>query len=640
MARPKSSGGQSRPIVLADARSAAELAILSAWYDELFNVSDPSNYAAWIETVESPQRLALEARIEGGNQAGPKLSILVPVYNPQIEHLAACIDSVLTQSYANWELCLANDASTNPQVKEMLDRYAEQDPRIRLVHRAENGHICAASNSALELATGDFCALLDHDDLLAEHALVHVVEAIGAQPEAAFLYSDEDKLSSNGERITPHFKPRFNPDLLLSQNYIAHLLVAKTSEIRAIGAFREGLEGSQDHDLALRLTERLKPAQIVHIPHILYHWRESAASTAANPEAKGYTAEAGRRAVADALKRRGEDAAVEHSPHIPNAYRVRRRVDEDGPLVSLIIPTRDGLKLLRTCVESIRDNTSYRNFEIIIVDNGSAETETLEYLDRGQADGRFRVVRDDRPFNFSALNNLGAQHAGGELLGLINNDIEVTSGDWLGEMVSHAVREEIGCVGARLLYPDGTLQHAGVVTGIGGVAGHSHKRMRTDKPGYFGRPHLTQSISAVTAACLLVRKSIYESLGGLEEQLAVAFNDVDFCLRVREQGFRNVYTPYAELIHHESVSRGSDLMPANTPVFDREAVFMRERWGAVLDDDPYYSPHLTREHEDFSIRLPKPLGLRIKFFYVANRCSYRSRQNWIIRASTVALRKY
>jgi len=559
------------------------------------------DYEAWMSLVEAPANAALEPW--PARRPGPRISVLVPTYDTRPEHLRACLDSVLGQSYPHFELCIADDASESPAVRPILAEYAAADSRVRIHHRTENGHICRATNDALELATGTFVTLLDHDDLLAQHALLRVAQAVSAHPEAKLFYGDEDKLAEDGRRKDPHFKGQFNPDLLLSQAYIGHLVVARTSEVRAIGGFRPGYEGSQDHDLVLRLSERCQPGEIVHVPSILYHWRESAGSTALRPDAKTYAAEAGRRAVEDAIERRGQSATVEHAPFIPHGYRVRFTLPNPPPLVSVLVPTRDAVELLRDCLGSLLEKTSYRNFELLVIDNGSVLPETFAYFEQVKQDPRVRILRDDRAFNFSALNNLGAREARGDLLALVNNDIEIIDGDWLEEMASHAVRPEIGCVGAKLLYPDDRVQHAGVITGIGGVAGHAHKYLHRDEHGYFGRLRLTHNLSAVTAACMVVRRRLFERLGGLDERLAIAFNDVDFCLRVRAAGYRNLFSPYAVLRHCESATRGQEVTLAQQERFRREVETMKQRWGATLRNDPYYSPHLTLEHEDFSIGL-------------------------------------
>lgn len=533
----------------------------------------------------------------------PLISVLLPVFNPPTEWLRECLDSVLAQHYPHWQLCIADDASSNGEVHRMLADYADHDSRIQVIYRPGNGHICAASNSALALAQGEFVALLDHDDRLSPHALFHVAEALHRHPEAGLLYSDEDKLNADGERFDPHFKPKWNPDLLLAQNYISHLGVYRTDLVHKVGGFREGFEGSQDHDLVLRVTAHLSSEQIVHIPHVLYHWRAGEGSTALQSGEKDYTSEAGLKAVRDHLEQWVPDAKV-HMGHFPNTYRVFWPLPERAPLVSLLIPTRDRVEILKPCVDAILERTDYPNLEVLILDNQSTCTETLSYMKTvSDRDSRVRILQWDEPFNYSAINNFGALYAKGDILGLVNNDIEPINSDWLEEMVRQACRPEIGCVGAKLYYPNDTLQHAGVILGIGGVAGHAHKYFSRHASGYFTRLHLAHNFSAVTGACLLVRKVVFEEVGGLnEEHLAVAFNDVDLCLKVREAGYRNLWTPYAELYHHESVSRGTDDSSAKRARANAEATYMRRTWGTVLDNDPAYNPNLTLSHEDFSLR--------------------------------------
>lgn len=575
-------------------------------YDGTFPRPLPhANYADWIERVETPARERLNdeapARI-AALPVRPRLSILLPVYDPPEDALARCIASVTAQSYPDWELCIVDDASPSPSVRRLLE--AQRDPRIRLHFRSENGHISAASQDALEAATGAFTLLLDHDDELAPHALLHVAEALAAHPGAEVLYSDEDKIDERGERCEPHFKPAFDPDLLLGQNYFGHLLIARTERMRAVGGFRRGYEGSQDHDLALRLTEGLPPDQVVDIPHVLYHWRMSAASTAGSSVAKPYTADAGIRAVRDALARRGEQAEVTHAA-VPHCYRVERALPAAPPKVSVIVPTRDAARLLATCADSLLAHTDYPDYEVLVVDNGSVEPAALAYLARIEAEhSRVRVLRDPRPFNFSALNNRAAAEARGEVLILLNNDIEVVDPSWMRALVANAVRPDVGCVGARLLYPDGTLQHAGVVTGLHGLAGHPYRLMSGSFVGYYGRLTVPHAVSAVTAACLAVRRELYRQVGGLDEALAVAFNDVDFCLRVQRAGHRNLLVPQAVLVHHESATRGLDQSGEKRRRFQGEVARMKERWGAQLYADPRYSPHLSLDHDDYSIRIP------------------------------------
>lgn len=569
-----------------------------------------TDYRYWVEANDRLSEEDTDAlRLAAGRLAQrPRISVLLPVFNPRPEWLRRCIESVLAQAYPDWELCVADDASTDPGVGELLRRYAHLDPRIKVVFRAENGHISAATNSALELASGEWLALLDHDDELAPHALYMVACTINEHPRAGVIYSDEDKVDGEGGRFDPYFKPDWNHDLLLGHNMISHLGVYRARLVREVGAFRRGFEGSQDYDLALRCVERLAPEQIVHIPHVLYHWRAVPGSTALAKGEKSYAASAGERAVAEHLARSGVPDVVVES--IETGHRLRWPVPADPPKVSLIVPTRDRVELLRTCVGSILEKTAYPNYEIIVVDNQSVERETLAYFASLREHARVRVLPYDAPFNFSSINNYAVSVSNGEIVGLINNDLEVIGDDWLTEMVSHAIRPEIGCVGAMLYYPNDTIQHAGVILGLGGVANHIGLGMPRGFIGQMGRARLVQNLSAVTAACLLVRRAVFDAVGGLDPRLQVAFNDVDFCLRVREKGYRNLWTPFAELYHHESASRGSEDTPAKRARFAGEIEFMVRRWGALMENDPAYNPNLTLTGKAFEFAAPPRCMLR------------------------------
>ncbi len=561
-------------------------------------------YAHWISKFDyhsTRDRVALTQEIEKLAHR-PLISVIVPVYNAPLALLDEAIGSVVDQIYPNWELCIADDCSSDPEVRRVLSSWAEREPRIKLVFREENGHICHATNSAFALANGTWIALLDHDDVLREHALAEVALEISRHPEAQLFYSDEDKLDESGNRYDPYFKPAFSRELFRSQNYLNHLTVHKADNIRRVGGWRPGYEGSQDYDLNLRIFEQIGQHAIRHIPKVLYHWRAVEGSTARTGEEKSYAFDAGLKALEDHVERTGLDASVMPAPDTP-FYRLKLAVPEPAPLVSLIIPTRDGLELLRGCVRSILSRTTYENYEIIIVDNGSTDTGTLDYMDEISQRANVRVLKYDKPFNYSAINNFAVAQAHGSIVGLINNDIEVISPDWLGEMVSWSAQAEIGCVGAKLFYANDTVQHAGVVLGLGGVAGHSHKHFPRNHAGYFFRLQVLQNYSAVTAACLLVRKEVYDEVGGLNaEDLTVAFNDVDFCLKVREAGYSNVWSPFAELYHLESISRGTDESPERIERFEKEINFMKSQWGAELLSDPYYSPHLSTDREDFSFK--------------------------------------
>jgi glycosyltransferase involved in cell wall biosynthesis len=534
----------------------------------------------------------------------PRISILMPTFNTREDWLRGAIESVLAQLYPEWELCIADDASTEPHVRHVLEEYAAREPRIRLSVRSSNGGIAAASQTALNMGTGEFIALLDHDDELAPHALFHIAREIGSHPDAELLYTDEDKINPYGLRCDPYFKPDWNPDLFLSHNLVTHLAAYRAARVRAIGGFRPGFDGAQDYDLTLRFVAGLPEGSIVHIPVVLYHWRKHPDSTASSPAAKQYAAPAARRAILQHLVAQHVVAEVLPAPEAPQCHRVKYALPDKPPQVTLIIPTRNGLERLEPCVEGILTRTDYGNLELLIADNGTDDPAALAYLRELEQSGKANILRASRPFTFSALLNWGAHQVRGGLLGVLNSAVEVLHADWLTEMVSHAVRPAIGVVGARLWYPDCTLQHAGVILGIGGVAGHAHKHLPKGLPGYAHRAILIQNFSAVTAACMLMRKCVFDEVDGFDESLSVAFNDVDFCLRVKAKGYWILWTPYAELLHRESVTRGDETSLAKHQRFAREVELMQQRWGSVLTSDPAYNPNLTLERTDFSIAWP------------------------------------
>jgi O-antigen biosynthesis protein len=532
------------------------------------------------------------------------ISILLPTFNTPEVWLRRCLDSVLAQSYPHWELCVADDASTEPRVRVVLEEYARRDPRVRIIWRKHNGHISAASNSALAMARGEYVALLDHDDELHPEALTTIVEALQRNPQWQFIYSDEDKIDVDGQRYDPYFKPDWNPDLLCGQNCVSHLGVYSRSLMNAVGGFREGLEGSQDWDLALRCSERLKQEQIGHVPVVLYHWRAIAGSTAQGVDQKSYAHDAGQRALREHFSRCGVAAEVMEIDGMLGAFRVRHPLPDAWPRISIIIPTRDRIDLLRQCVDSVLERTTYPHYEIVIVDNQSVEPESIAYFAGFSGHARVRVRRHDQPFNYSRINNDAVRDCSSDLICLLNNDIEVITPDWLEELASHAMRPHVGAVGAMLYYPNDTIQHAGVLTGIHGVAAHPYCGMPRGYAGQMARAKLTQTMSAVTAACMMVRREVYLRVGGLDASLQVAFNDIDFCLRLRQLGYANVWTPFAELYHHESASRGHEDTPEKRARFTKEVEFMKNRWGNQLDCDPAYSPNFTLSGEPFTLAFP------------------------------------
>jgi glycosyltransferase involved in cell wall biosynthesis len=529
----------------------------------------------------------------------------MPVYNTPKEYLKIAIQSVADQFYTNWELCIADDASTDPQVWNTLKEYGDNDDRVRIIRREENGHICKASNSALTLATGDWCAFLDHDDALPKDALLRAVQYINNNPDAGLFYSDEDKLDDQDRRHDPYFKPDWNPELLEGQNYLCHLAVTKTDLVRRVGGFEPGLEGSQDWDLFLKITESLGPHQIVHIPYLLYHWRAIEGSTALALEEKGYIRESSLKTLQGHRERTKSDGEIIPIAH--GHWRIKYKVPTPAPKVSIIIPTKDQASILKACIESIQNSTTYTNYEIVVVDNQSSDNSTKEYFELLKAND-IRVLSYPQPFNFSAINNFAASQVHGEYLTFLNNDITIINKDWLEEMVSHACKDHVGAVGAKLYFPEDCVQHAGVILGINGVAGHCFKYATRGEPGQRNRLNLVQQFSAVTAACMLVKKSIFDEVNGFEEEhLGVAFNDIDLCLRIKEAGYVNLWTPYAQLFHHESISRGDDNDQTRKTRVDSEIDYMRKRWGDLLRFDPTYNPNLTLEYEDFSLAWPPRL---------------------------------
>ena len=571
-----------------------------------FDVAELTSYERWVTTYDTLTNDRLSAQRESSRHLPrrPLISVLVPVYNTPEKWLTKAIASVGEQTYSNWELCLADDASTAPHVRPLLEHYAAADPRIKVCFREKNGHISAASNSALALATGDFIALLDHDDELTPHALYEIAMAHNADPTADFFYSDEDKIDEEGHRHEPYFKPDFLPDLFLAQNYTSHLTVYRAALMRQAGGFRLGYEGSQDWDLALRVVSLIPDfSKIRHIPKVLYHWRAIPGSTALLSSEKNYPVKAAHKALTDHFARLKQP--VELIPVPGDHWRVKYPLPAQPPLVSLLIPTRNGLKFLQRCVDSILEKTTYPNYEILIVDNGSDDPATLDYFKTVAVKKSVRVVPFNAPFNYSAINNFAAKQANGTVLGLLNNDLEVINADWLHEMVAQALRPQIGCVGAMLYYPNDTIQHAGVIIGLGGVAGHAFRDFPRNTEGVFNRARLVQNYGAVTAACLVIRKSVFDQVGGLDEKsLAIAFNDVDFCLKVRAAGYLNLWTPFAELYHHESASRGVEDTPEKHERFRGEVETMMQRWEQELKHDPAYNPNLTLELTDFTLAAP------------------------------------
>jgi GT2 family glycosyltransferase len=558
---------------------------------------DIFQYRRWIVQREpKPADLARQRKTALGRR--PLISVIVPVYNTPARYLEAMIRSVQDQTYPHWELCLADGGSTATHVCELIHRFTHADPRIRLTALDENRGIAGNTNAALNLAQGEFVAFLDHDDTLAPFALFEVVRAINNQPEADFIYSDEDKLDESGRRVDPCFKPDWSPDTLRSHNYICHLLVLRRGLVERLGGVRDGFDGAQDYDLVLRASEQSR--RIVHIPQVLYHWRMHPQSTAANTDSKRYLVEAGRRALSDHLERMRTPAAIAEG-HIPGVYRVIYHLPRQ-PLVSVLIPNRDSVALLSRCLDSIAQS-SYAHCELVILENHSEQPETFSYYRRLEQDRRVRIVAWDKPFNYAAVNNFGAAQAQGEVLLFLNNDIEGINPDWLERMVKHALRPEVGAVGAKLYYADDTIQHAGIVVGMGGVAGHAHLHFPRSAPGYMERLQIPHNCSAVTGACLMTRREVFEKAGGFDDGFVLAFNDVDLCLQIQALGYRVLWTPEAELYHFESKTRGYEDSPEKLARFQREYRRFIAKWGKLLEaGDPFFNPNFRLDRADYALR--------------------------------------
>jgi O-antigen biosynthesis protein len=549
--------------------------------------SDEDGYVAWI-AEHQPDLDGLRRRIAALVDP-PRFAVTIPVYKPSLVFFWRCVRSVIDQVYPHWELCLCDDGSEDPQLDALFARLPSIDPRIRVTKLPKNGGISAATNAALDLSDAEHVAFMDHDDELTPDALAEVALALAADPTIDVLYTDEDKIDEADRRFAPFFKPDWSPDYLLSCAYTGHLSVVRRSLVEEVGRLRSAFDGSQDHDLMLRTTERART--IAHLPKILYHWRAIEGSAASSSEAKPWAHEAGYRVVQDAMDRRGEPAEI-----LPGAFAGARRVKRQivgNPRVDVIIPFRDGGSLLHRCIEALELHAGYDNWHGYLVDNGSWEPETLALVDILAKDERYTVLHDPSPFNWSRINNDAAAQGDGELLLFLNNDIEATHDGWLSALVEHGQRPEVGAVGGKLRYPDGSIQHAGLIIGMGGIAGHAFRYCPTWHSGYFGMARVIRDFTAVTGACMLVRRSVFDELDGFDDELAVSYNDVDFCLRLRERGYLVVYTPYAELVHHESVTRGMGEAGV-------EEHRMLGRWRELYErGDPYFNPNLSLAHSEF-----------------------------------------
>jgi len=533
-------------------------------------------------------------------QYKPKVSIIIPVYNTYEKWLRICIESVLKQVYKNWELCIVDGGSLKSYIKRVLDEYAYRDKRIKIIYLKENKGIAGNLNEGLSIVTGEFVGFLDHDDEISPDALYEIVKYLNENPELDFIYTDEDKITTKGKRIDPHFKPDWSPDTLYSCNYITHFSVIKKSIIDELGGFREGYDGSQDYDLFLRVMEKTK--RVAHIPKVLYHWRMITESAASSSNAKPYAYIAAKKAIKDSLNRRKIEADVLDGPS-PGFYRVKYKII-GNPKVSIIIIAKDKVKVLKRCIQSILGKTRYDNYKIIIVDNQSEQSANSKYYEEIKCNTKVKIVRCDESFNYSKIYNHYVSIVDSEYIIFLYNNTEVISQEWLTAMLEHVQRKEVGIAGALLYYPNNTIYHAGVIIGINGVAGYSFKNFSSKNPGYFNRAKIIQNLSAVSGTCMMIKKSIFDKVGGFDEFFQVAFRDIDLCLKIRREGYLIVYTPYAELYYWESLRKGYDGNPEKKERFEKEREYFQRKWKDVLArGDPYYNPNLTLDREDFSLRI-------------------------------------
>ena len=549
------------------------------------NPFDVVEYNNWINMFEKREDYVKQ-------KYEPLISIVIPVYNISREYLSKCLDSILNQSYTNFEICLADDCSTKKETIATLKEYEKKDSRIKVVYRKENGHISECTNSALKIAKGEFIALVDDDDELTVDALSEVVKALNKNKKIDYIYSDEDKIDTTGKRCDPHFKSDFAPDTLLSLNYMSHLSVIRKKLIDKVGGFEKGMEGAQDYDLFLKVTELTK--NIYHIPKILYHWRMVEGSTSMTMSSKNYALEKGKKALENAMKRRKLDAKVsidEKSLYYKVEYNIKKE-----PLVSIIIPTKDYPDVLETCLKSVYLRTKYKNFEVIVVNNNSEKQETFDLFNKYKKKYKnFKVYDANYEFNYSKINNDAVKHCKGEYICLLNNDTEIITDKWLTIMVGYAMQEHIGTVGAKLLYPDNTVQHGGIILGLGGVASHAYIGSSKDDLGMYGRLSVPYNYAGNTAACIVVSKKKFLEVGGLEEELKVAYNDVDFNIKLTEKGYYNLFVPQVNVYHFESKTRGLDTTPEKLERFNKEHDYMYNKWGKQIDNDKFYNPNFSKK---------------------------------------------
>ena len=555
-------------------------------------------YGPWYEAYV-PDEETLNRQRKRKFLNAPLISVVVPAYHTPPLFLRQMLDSLVAQTYGGWELCIANGSPDDKEMEAVLEEYEKRDSRIRHENLKENLGIAENTNAAFRMVKGEFIGLLDHDDLLAPNALYEIVLALEKNPEADVVYTDEDKVTTDlKEHFQPHLKPDFNLDLLRSNNYICHFFTVRREIVEQVGGFRKEFDGAQDYDFIFRCTEEAR--KILHIPEILYHWRTHKESTADNPASKMYAFEAGKRAIEAHLKRTGTDGEVSHTPDL-GFYRVKYPVKGE-PLISIIIPNKDEKESLEACLKSIWEKTTYKNYEIIVVENNSTSDEIFQYYKEISQKG-VRLLRWKKEFNYSAINNFGAAHAKGEFLLFLNNDVTVITPDWLTELAGLCQRKEVGAAGVKLLYPDNTIQHAGCVIGIGGIAGHMFVDMPANRTGYLHKASLLQDMSAVTAACMIMKKQVFDQVGGFTEELAVAFNDVDLCLKINKAGSLVVYDPYVQLYHMESKTRGAEDSKEKVRRFQTEIEYMRCHWLDILKNgDPYYNKNLSLTKWNYSLK--------------------------------------
>lgn len=553
-----------------------------------------SNYSLWVKK-HRPDKEEIKKQKAASFALNPKISIVIPLYHTPIKYLKQILDSICEQTYTNWELCLA-DGSQKDEVETYIRRHYKKEPRVKYQRLTENKGISENTNAAVAMATGDYIMLSDHDDIVEQGALYEIVKAINENPALDILYTDEDKITMDGKcYFEPNFKPDFNPFMMESNNYICHIFVVRASIMEKIGGFREEFDGAQDYDLILRCWEETTEDKICHIPKVLYHWRSHPNSTATNPESKRYAYEAGAKALDEHFKRRGIAARAEITPNL-GIYRVYREV-QGAPLVSVIIPNKDHTEDLEKCLSSVTEKTTYENYEILVVENNSTEPETFVYYrEMERRYPKCRLLTWKREFNYAAINNYAVKEAKGEYLLFLNNDVELISENWIQEMLSICQLPKVGIVGAKLYFPDETIQHAGVIIGLGGVAGHIFSGVSRYEPSYVGRAIIPQNLSAVTAACMLMKRSVFEEVEGFDEEFRVAFNDVDLCMKTTNAGYQVVFTPYAELYHYESKSRGMENTGEKQSRFYGEVYRFENKWPDILKKgDPYYNINLSLE---------------------------------------------